>query len=260
MGLDLDDLLANIDIAYQHLKNWYPDSSFSPTEKSNAESTRLRKIGNEKFKAKEDWDALDLYTQSVAWATEDGEELAFAYSNRSAVLFRLQKYVPCLLDVNRALKGKFSEDLKKKILDRKKKCLAMIKSKTIKADGTDPVEVNDNIPEWRSELQNSLLPNTSSKIKLASDEKWGRYMVAAKDIEPGNWIVFRMMWIIDIYDICFTSTGEILSCEEFYSTVAYPDRMFSNCSYCFVKCEALIPCFSCPKVCFLAPVITYILL
>lgn len=103
-------------------ENFFPkldNSSF----KSAAKSTQYRNLGNDAFIRKKDIEALKYYIRSVSSAPHHSPELALAYANRSAVLFRLGKFNSCLLDVNRALKNDYPDALKPKLLERKKNCV-----------------------------------------------------------------------------------------------------------------------------------------
>lgn len=95
--------------------------------KSVAVALQYRNLGNKAFYRKGDADALKYYTKSVAASPIDSEELALAYANRSAVLFKLKKYNSSLLDINRALEKNYPDFLKQKLYDRKKNCLINIK-------------------------------------------------------------------------------------------------------------------------------------
>lgn len=160
-----------------------------PNLKSNAKSVELRNEGNEEFSSSNFDDALTTYTKSLAHAEEGSAEQMLALGNRSAVLFHLRRYAPCLFDINRVLERNCSEDLKKKLLDRKERCLALIGDGSLAADATDPIKVPDaeEDAEWRNlcVFDNPLIPNASSKIRIECNERWGRHLVAAEDIEAG---------------------------------------------------------------------------
>ena len=98
----------------------------SESKKSTTEAVNLRNEGNVAFGAERNEEALECYTKSIAFAPDRSEELALAFGNRSAVLYRLQKYELCVLDVNRALNGRFPDRLKQKLLERRKQCLTLI--------------------------------------------------------------------------------------------------------------------------------------
>lgn len=92
--------------------------------KSTLQATKYRNLGNRAFGLKKDIDALKCYTSSIAASPIGSKELALAYANRSAVLFKLNKFSSSLLDANRALKNNYPESLKPKVYNRKKECLA----------------------------------------------------------------------------------------------------------------------------------------
>lgn len=198
--LNVDSFIDDINYQYKLLKQSSASALFElEITKSDVRAIEFRNLGNDKFRKANDFEALYLYTISVAFARDESEEKALAYANRSAVLFRIREYESCLLDVNRALSGKYPEYLRKKLRDRKEQCLNEIRledttnqqSRRINVDDTDPgakVTSADEEEEWRSlcNFNNPLLPNASSKIKLKCDEVWGRYVTATEDIEPGN--------------------------------------------------------------------------
>ena len=77
-------------------------------------------------------EALRLYSQCIAAAPNDSEELALGYGNRSALLFRLKKYRDCIVDCDRALKITTSQLLKCKLLSRKAESLALLNDASAK--------------------------------------------------------------------------------------------------------------------------------
>lgn len=64
--------------------------------KNNDLSEKFRKDGNKEFGLKRDHAAFDAYTRSIAHATGDGDCLALAFANRSAVMFQRKLYRECL--------------------------------------------------------------------------------------------------------------------------------------------------------------------
>lgn len=95
-------------------------------------STKARKLANliyvkKQHTAQEHDKILTLYTNSVAVAPLGSEEIALAYSNRSAFLLHLKKYKECLVDIERALDVvsllKTVSSLEDKLIQRRTKCL-----------------------------------------------------------------------------------------------------------------------------------------
>lgn len=200
MDFDLNAVLTDIKKEYQRLvqNNLYPaseDLSSFQDSKSNMDAVRFRNFGNKLYSSKDDFTALLLYTRSVAWAAEDSEELALAYANRSAVLFRLCKYDSCLLDVNRALAGQYPENLRPKLRERKRQCLIQrglqASGDLLNSEATDRYDLANNDgggSEWKAfcNFDNAVIPNASSKIKFEYAEE-SRKFVACKNIEPGKY-------------------------------------------------------------------------
>lgn len=94
--------------------------------KSTNKALNYKNLGNEAFCSGLYIQALQLYTKSVAAAPPDSPELAIAYANRSAALFRLERYEACLVDINRALGSNYPEDLKSKLVARKTNCVSKL--------------------------------------------------------------------------------------------------------------------------------------
>lgn len=109
------------------------NSSLSSHIRNEGNKLYIQKNHNEKIHQS----TLILYTKSIALATENSEEQALAYGNRSALLLHLGKYKKCLVDVNRACKITKSPELKKKLLERKRKCLTLINDKDEKVENLD---------------------------------------------------------------------------------------------------------------------------
>lgn len=111
------DVMLPLACKVQELKS--PVTDFG---KSASKSIKLRNSGNDRYRLGDFEGALKSYSESIAFAPTNSEELALAFGNRSAALFQLSKYDLCLLDVNRALKLSFPERSKNKLLKRKEEC------------------------------------------------------------------------------------------------------------------------------------------
>lgn len=96
------------------------------SSKSTTQALEYRSQGNKAFCRRKDAEALKFYTKSVSLSLNESEELAIAYANRSAVLFKLGKFDLCILDIDRALSNSYPKPLKYKLYERKGKCLLEI--------------------------------------------------------------------------------------------------------------------------------------
>lgn len=100
--------------------------------KSAPEAEKVRIIGNQLYRFYYIMEARKYYSESIAFAPADSEEVALAYGNRSAVLLRLRKYRLCMLDINRALElQRLQERPKEKLLKRKEECWKKIQEEKL---------------------------------------------------------------------------------------------------------------------------------
>lgn len=91
--------------------------------KSDTVSLAYREKGNKKYLQRKDLRAIQYYSVSAAFAFPASEELSVAFANRSAVTFSLGEYSTSLEDIERALNGKYPQQLRYKLYERKGKCL-----------------------------------------------------------------------------------------------------------------------------------------
>lgn len=94
--------------------------------KSNVEAANLKKLGDKAFCRNDNILAVKFYTKSAAMALPNSPELASAYTNRSASLFRLESYTSCLRDIRRALENNCDQKLKEQLEKRRLACLLRI--------------------------------------------------------------------------------------------------------------------------------------
>lgn len=87
---------GRVSLAYSLIEGYHLFPAFSKDAKCDEKAQEFRQKGNLFYKRKEIANALELYTKSVAFASEKGEELALAYGNRSAALFEKEFYKECL--------------------------------------------------------------------------------------------------------------------------------------------------------------------
>ena len=234
-------------------------------KKNVKDSVEHRKKGNDMYKnnvhdADKHQRILELYTQSIALAPNNSEELAFGYGNRSALLFHLKKYQECLKDCDQALNITSSSVLIIKLLCRKAECLKSLKDSssalTLCEDALDLISHlemdavikneyitkldnlkrslsnnfecnNSKISEECEELPNFIrqkeAPCASEAVAIRYTEEWGRHIVATRRIEP----------------------GEIIAIEKPYYTFIYPNGMYLYCSHCAQLAWSSIPCKHC---------------
>lgn len=206
-------------------------------------------------------EALKLYTKSIAHAPYPSEQLALAYANRSAVLIKLHKYEECIQDIDRALALTYPDDLRAKLYIRKVECMQAVKHSSIndviekaqqwlekmslndtsrkkliekltcmkktlkscnsKKENTTRCQIQPPLP--KIETPNKEVPCASDAVMVKYNEKYGRHVVAARKINP----------------------GEVIAVEKPYSLIITPDNIHTHCSNCLEVSWANIPCNYC---------------
>ena len=93
-------------------------------EKDSSLSKHLRDAGNTAFTSQEDETALKCYNDALLAAPADpwdeqGEDMALAFANRSALYFRQKKFEDSFNDTKLALKCGYPKHLKYKVYQRR---------------------------------------------------------------------------------------------------------------------------------------------
>lgn len=231
-------------------------------EKNKSDATQYNEkattlyISQIKSGKKMDLDSIiKLYTKSVAYAPVNSYILSLAYANRSLALFKARLYRDCIDDIEHALLLGCSEKLKIKLDARKVRCHQILNSpnstlekgnfrelekaskqlekvdlnaKTVKSDESVSknnefikLDGNRNLPQVPND--NEEIPGASSAIKLVYSEEFGRYVVATRDIEP----------------------GEVLAVQQGYVSNLFLENFYSHCIYCMKQTWSGIPCDKC---------------
>ena len=202
---------------------------------------------------------LLLYNKCIAVAPKDSEALSFGYGNRSAFWLHLKEFDKCLVDIDKANQITHSDEFKKKLFDRKLKCLSMQKiageeykvtSKVEDIEASKPYyqEIEElreyfkhcdqeklnnlNLPP-RKDINHKLdLPKLSNNkhyscaansVTIGYNEKFGRHLIATRNIKP----------------------GEIVMIEEGYTLMPFKSKTYLLCSHCLDFAYNAIPCEFC---------------
>ncbi|XP_011502020.1 PREDICTED: SET and MYND domain-containing protein 4-like [Ceratosolen solmsi marchali] len=224
--------------------------------KNSKLSSSKRKDGNALYyKLKFLEKAFKNYTESIALAPIDSEELAFAYGNRSALLKFQKKYNESILDIDRALAiNKTDNSHKLKLLYRKLHCLeaqySLNNDKTyneivnlIKIIDGNSFNINilykvkdmlnnlsktnlekvQEIPEHIQILSIKEDQNPFDFVKIQYNKKFGRCLVSTCDFKP----------------------GDIIFVEKAYLKLFEQVKFVNYCGHCFSKSWTNIPCDYC---------------
>lgn len=194
--------------------------------KSNEISNQLRAAGNKFYSERKFFQALLKYNESLCFSENGIENLGLAFANRSAVYFEVKLYSECIRNVELARKNFYPEKNHEILAKREEKCKELERSQTTK----NP---------WNffklSYPANKKVPFIVDCLEMKSDEKFGRYIIAKKDLKVG-----------DVVSIESPFCGILLS-ES--STLQIPDaNIYQRCANCLKENALdLIPCTSCSK-------------
>lgn len=234
-------------------------------KKNSKISVTYRNLGNESFTSKHNPSlekSVEFYAKSIAYAPAKTPELSIAYANRSAVLYKAGLISDCLSDINRAFENDYPDNLKSKLYLRKAMCLRALNSKNLNEikkaftetrkwmeemdlkdkaimatklkDEEEKKAVNIKMySNWKPEKtdpklsgKNAAIPGMSDAIELKYNERFGRHMVAARNIKP----------------------GEILAVAKPYAKVVYKNMKYRVCWHCGQQTWAGLPCDNCAEV------------
>ncbi|XP_044593878.1 SET and MYND domain-containing protein 4-like isoform X1 [Cotesia glomerata] len=215
-------------------------------------------------KAKQDFSKMSLektvevYNSAMAFALPGSELLAHAFANRSIVLSNAAMYEESLKDIEHALKANYPDNLKALLFARKAKNLFAL-------DPTADIEETLNkARQWASKMSdkeknklldnlhklktknykkpvkerdgrifvpspsndNSIIKDTSAAITINYSEKFGRHIVATRDM----------------------MAGEVVSVKRAYALVLSSEYRFKLCWNCSKHCWSSVPCNTCSNV------------
>ncbi|XP_020711899.2 SET and MYND domain-containing protein 4-like isoform X2 [Athalia rosae] len=243
--------------ALQRMIKYKMNLNYESLHKNSEKSIQLKAQGNKLFIGGWDYKAVVKYTESIAYATKSSEELALTYANRSAALFRIEKYQDCINDIDRALSLVYPDKLKIKLYERKglcltalgkpdaeasfKKALEWLDKMSLDEDKTKKLKIQLNkfisapcvnveiqaesakyeLPEF--ETPNSEVPCASDAVVIKYTPELGRHVVATRKIRP----------------------GEILAAEKPFAMFLMPENVYTHCSKCLQVSMAMTPCNYC---------------
>ncbi|XP_015369170.1 PREDICTED: uncharacterized protein LOC107165455 [Diuraphis noxia] len=156
------------------LEKWLDDPKFNDSLKNSTKSKEIRLLANEEFKMNRLELCCKLYTKAAQFAPFKSIESALAFSNRSAMYLRLNKYQECLKDIDTSLNILENSDINEqevnkgqlilKLLKREIECLIALKQfKTAKTNLENILELSKNV--YKIPLEDQFI----KKCKVLSD-------------------------------------------------------------------------------------------
>ncbi|XP_055303363.1 SET domain-containing protein 3-like isoform X2 [Sitodiplosis mosellana] len=157
---------------------------------------------------------MECYNQSLCFAEIGSENVALAYSNRSACNFHMMLYKEVLVDIELAKNANLPDRLIKKLEERKNDSMKLMSS----------VRVERFEPKLSYESDENF-PCMANVVEIKYNEEFGRHVVAKCDIPAGRTILVEndIPHIRDDSSACYTCM-----------------KIFTNC----------VACPNCPDVAF----------
>lgn len=244
-----------------------------PPDKSSAESTRERELGNVSYQQREYAHALSQYNRSVLHAplaTKGvSQDLVLALGNRSAALYQLQRYRECLADIELAVGHRYPATLAYKLFDRKGRCLLAL-GRTDEARAAfrkvyDLLALSNLDDSRRQSLRDStarqidacaLSPDDNVAVLTQFDFGTARHPPAVSGersrVFPNASDAFDMKYSPDFGRFVTASrdllVGEFLLVEKPYVSVLDRKYYESRCFHCFIPADVPVPCTGCARV------------
>lgn len=188
------------------------------SQKCNKKARTKRKEGNQYFAISNRnlCKAMELYNESICHAENDSEDLAYGFANRSAIYFEWNDWEKCLSNIvlSRQCKN-FPNSLKLKLEKREVQC----------REGLN--KCKGNYFEYVHSLsyqEHNQVPGIVYCLKLKQNEKYGRHIVATKDL----------------------NVGDVIAIENPFMLSLEPNFEYQRCLYCLAEQKfSLIPCLHC---------------
>jgi SET and MYND domain-containing protein 4 len=189
--------------------------------KNDKQSTEFRKSGNKCFENKRYFDALEFYNKSICYAEPGTENLSIGYANRSAVYIKWQLFDRCLENIRLAKEANYPVRLMPKLEKRSVECQEFKKTKR-----TLTPEIQ--VPKL-SYSAHSQIPFMADSIELVENEKFGRHLIAKRDLKVGDIVLLEKPFKDRLSDL----------------------HKYRRCTNCLAENElTLIPCTDCTSAMF----------
>lgn len=187
-------------------------------KKDNKYSIELREHGNKQFALKKWSKSMVLYNESLRYAELGSENVALAYSNRSACFFKMKMYDKTIVDVELAKNSNVPPRVIPKLEAREKECQKLRIAQNERSGSERSFEL--------SYEANKNYPCIANVLEIKHSKEFGRHIIAKCDIPVGKTVLVE---------------------EHFLSAKNYEDRI---CYTCCRYNENFIACPQCPDVMF----------
>ncbi|XP_044020546.1 SET and MYND domain-containing protein 4-like [Aphidius gifuensis] len=232
-------------------------------------SQKLRKKGNTMYELKNNGyinSTITCYTSSIACAPVGSTELSLAYANRSAVLFKARLYEDCLLDIERAIKAGYPDNLKAKLFLRQSFCFRVLKQNSTIESSISLANVFQWLPNMIDQKENLIIAKNMINNYSKITKKLGKSRVIFDCVKYFPTVLNDNPKIHGASDAvtlkitnenkqCVIATrdidpGEFIFAEQSFARIIEEDKRHKFCWHCSAECFAGVPCERCQNVIF----------
>lgn len=206
-------------------------------QKNDHFSTESRNKGNDLFRLKQYSEAMALYNQSLRFAKVDSENVALAYSNRSACFFHLRMYDEALNDIELSKAANVPRRLLQKLMDRKDECEKLKAS--VKPSVKPKVALDFEV--------NKKFPCLANVVGLKRNKEFGRHLIATTDIPVGKTVLLEDAFLLmgdneeNMCNTCFKTKANFIACSRCSEALfCNAECMNGNLTHIF-ECGTIFP-------------------
>ncbi|CAG4942619.1 unnamed protein product [Parnassius apollo] len=149
--------------------------------KCEKRSDKYREEGNIAFKVGDVNRVLEFYNRALMFAPKNSRAIQLAYSNRSAILFKMGQFRACLIDVETCCKLGCPTDIESKLIKRKNEATVRSEMENLSANLLTGYFKDCFKFDFKS---NTPIRCASSDIEVMKGDAFK--VVAAKDIKVGT--------------------------------------------------------------------------
>lgn len=209
-GNDLDDIKSKI-----------YDLHTNRQRKDNDKSAQFRLEGNQFFSQAKYHLALEKYNQSVCYAENGTDVIAFGFAlaNRSSCFLKLKLFKECLKDIEIAKQSNYPAELMHKLDLRQAKCLHELSKGNAESARVDNQTVSLSFGE------HTKYAGVANCLELQYNNKWGRHITTSRSLNINETVIIEKPFAFVGHD-----------CN---------DSKYNRCSHCYKAKMNFTPCKEC---------------
>lgn len=195
-------------------------------QRSNEQGEKYRDIGKDFLARGKIFDAFVNFNKSLCFSEPNSDEISLTFAARSEAFFNCGLFEKCLKNVEAARRDSLSGELLEKLTWLEVEC-----KRKLSEDKKDSNDFDGFF--YLSYPENAKIPFIIDCLELRRNEKFGRYVITTKDLQPGDIIAveiphFAFLSPTAVFEKCF-------NCLRSNMLDLYPGNSFAM--FCSDKCR-----------------------